>query len=121
MLSCRTNDCQLLCLKKRGRTTLHVRQRSSSVNRKDATHLENSVGLGHVNIVPSDDQYINPVFLISSSSNIAYSFPTKAACVLSGGLSRGCPEERLKEGGGEGRRDGVELEGWYAWFCVGVG
>lgn len=37
---------------------------------------------------------------MSSSSNIEYSFPTKAACVFGGGLTSGWPAERLKLIGG---------------------
>jgi hypothetical protein len=36
----------------------------------NATHFENSVGLGQVKVVPSDDQWIKPVVRMSSSSSM---------------------------------------------------
>jgi hypothetical protein len=89
MLSCRTKLCQLLCLKNRGRTILVISQVQQKKKNTVMNYLANSVGLGQVNIEPSCDHWINPVRAISSSSNIAYSFPTNAACVLSGGLTNG--------------------------------
>ena len=75
----------------------------------EKTHFENSVGFGQVKTVPSGDQCIKPVPVISSSSSMAYSLPTKAACVLSGGLTNGWPDDRLKFGG-LGARLGAEVE-----------
>ena len=139
MFSCRTKLCQLLCLKNLGSTTLYssasVSKRSQTVryhHHGDAraghgnadwkfrlgwgdaaevriTHFANSVGFGQVKTVPSGDQCIKPVPVISSSSSMAYSLPTNAACVLSGGLTNGWPDDRLKFGG-LGARLGAEVE-----------
>jgi hypothetical protein len=79
MLSCRTKLCQLLCLKNRGRTSLRAgsaSEREGGVGEMgiegadNATHFENSVGLGQVKVVPSDDQWIKPVVRMSSSSSM---------------------------------------------------
>jgi hypothetical protein len=84
---------------------------STYSSRREVTYFANSVGLGHINVVPPFDQCINPVFLISSSSNIEYSFPTNAAWVFSGGLTSGWPVERVRLGGLGIARSSVSIVG----------